>query len=49
MDHSKLKKAEILEELKLRDAEISALKKKLRKVILENMVLQDIARSRITG
>lgn len=45
MDRTKLTKDKLIKELTLRDAEIYALKQKLRKATLENMLLKDIARS----
>lgn len=45
MDRTRLTKAKLVEELKIREAEIYALKQKLRKATLENMLLKDLART----
>lgn len=48
MDRTKLErltKEKLINELKIKDAEIYALKRKLRKATLENLVLKDLARS----
>lgn len=45
MDNTKLTKAKLVEQLKIREAEIYALKQKLRKATLENMLLKDLART----
>lgn len=47
MDRTKLErltKAKLIDELKIKEAEIYALKQKLRKATLENMLLKDMAR-----
>lgn len=45
MDNTKLTKAKLVEQLKIREAEIYALKQKLRKATLENMLLKELART----
>lgn len=45
MDRTKLTKDKLIKELTIKDAEIYALKQKLRKATIENMLLKDMARS----
>lgn len=45
MDRTKLTKEKLINELKIKDAEVYALKQKLRKATLENLILKDLARS----